>query len=318
MSDCEGHIMTIIQRFIKLSIWNKLAVLGSIASIIGLALYFFPINGPNHPAILTQLAGNNSMQIGNVAGNVVINAPPTDDKQASLQHLAPPPSFDTVEMVFPMHIGTYWRFNIALTRQYDGPKIEKKVGQYTEKVIFVDTQSDSSTRIIGTEISGNNFFSYCNDVESFLLSQGDITSWYVNESHSLYHTCTRENAYEIASSIHTEGGATVNNSDEVSNKDAAEKVYPNYVVPFKVGNYWADEGIKREDTYYRYYVEAQEDVNVPAGNFKKCFRIAYRTVGSSEMLWVCPGIGLVAHEYHHNGSIEDYRAELISYQIVPN
>ncbi|MBF0552307.1 MAG: hypothetical protein HQK60_17455 [Deltaproteobacteria bacterium] len=310
--------MTILQRFKRLSIWNKLAVLGSFLSIIALFLYFFPVIDSNHADKPAQVAGNNSMQVAHIAGNVVSNAPSTaNDKQPSLRPSTPPSSFNTVETVFPMYLGSYWRYNISLVRQYDGPKIEKKFGQYTEKVISIDIQPDGVTRIIGTEISGTIFFSYCNDPDSSLIAQGDLTSWYVNDTHHVYHACTRENAYEIAGSAHTKGEAIINTPDEGSNKDSPEKVYPDYVVPFRVGNYWADEGVKREDTYYRYYVEAKETVSVPAGNFKNCFRIAYRTLPDSVVLWVCPGIGLVAKEYHHNGSIEDYRSELISYQIIP-
>ncbi len=78
--------MTIIMRFQRLSFWDKTAVLGSIASIISLAIYFLPATNFNRPEKSFQLAGNNSMQIGNVAGNVVINSPlPAGENQTPLK-----------------------------------------------------------------------------------------------------------------------------------------------------------------------------------------------------------------------------------------
>jgi hypothetical protein len=79
-----------------------------------------------------------------------------------------------------------------------------------------------------------------------------------------------------------------------------------------VGAVWgADPAFPaREDTFYQWHVEARTDVDVPAGRFKDCFALAYRTNPDHLMRWVCPGVGLVAWEYDHHGTVEQYRAEL--------
>jgi len=41
------------------------------------------------------------------------------------------------------------------------------------------------------------------------------------------------------------------------------------------------------------YVEKIEDVAVPAGTFKKCFKIVYRGIPDETAVWYCPGTGVV-------------------------
>lgn len=67
-------------QFKKLSFWNKVGVLGSIASIIGLALFFLtPIAHDSQKSSNTQISSNNSSQINNNSGIIILN-PNTDKK----------------------------------------------------------------------------------------------------------------------------------------------------------------------------------------------------------------------------------------------
>jgi len=90
--------------------------------------------------------------------------------------------------------------------------------------------------------------------------------------------------------------------------------HPDYPEPLKVGMKWENPdlpgAIDRDDNMYAYYVEAIEDVTVPAGSFK-CFRITFRTCPDDTIEWFCPGVGIVKIEYHHHGTITNYTSELI-------
>lgn len=52
--------MTLRERFKRLTLWNKLGVIGSIASIIGIILYFFPSDSSKHAAQLTEITSLNT------------------------------------------------------------------------------------------------------------------------------------------------------------------------------------------------------------------------------------------------------------------
>ncbi len=81
----------IIKKVQKLSFWNKLAAIGSIASIAGLILVFLPTDNENTTNQVPQVAGDkssqqtsgdNSIQVGIVDGNVIIGSP---DQQALVE-----------------------------------------------------------------------------------------------------------------------------------------------------------------------------------------------------------------------------------------
>lgn len=90
-------------------------------------------------------------------------------------------------------------------------------------------------------------------------------------------------------------------------------------MPFEIGDSWkAFPDIPVDnDPSCQWYVETQSDVVVPAGAFKDCYRITLYTNPDTTIKWVCKGVGLVAWEYHHNGAVVDYRAELSSYNKNP-
>lgn len=88
--------------------------------------------------------------------------------------------------------------------------------------------------------------------------------------------------------------------------------------PMTVGQTWGDpELISIEGSAYRWLVEAQEDVQTPANGGRVwlgCLRLIFRTNPDVTTHWVCPGIGLVRYQYHHNGSRHDEVWELVRYE----
>jgi hypothetical protein len=61
---------------------------------------------------------------------------------------------------------------------------------------------------------------------------------------------------------------------------------------------------------YFSYVEKIEDVTVPAGTFKNCFKIVFRTLPDDTTEWFFPSMGIVRVEYHHHGTIDNWIIEL--------
>lgn len=67
----EGSLMTLLQRYRRLTPWNKLGVWGALASIIGLLLAF-----AGSPSISQQTHGNLSLAIANNRVSLVIASTP--------------------------------------------------------------------------------------------------------------------------------------------------------------------------------------------------------------------------------------------------
>ncbi|HAZ10308.1 MAG TPA: hypothetical protein DCY56_04305 [Candidatus Omnitrophica bacterium] len=85
-----------------------------------------------------------------------------------------------------------------------------------------------------------------------------------------------------------------------------------YGFPLKVGLKWDEESdFKRNDNMYCWYVEKIEDVTVPAGTFKDCFKIVYDTCPDTTAEWYYPGVGIIKYEYCHHGTITNETRELI-------
>jgi len=87
-----------------------------------------------------------------------------------------------------------------------------------------------------------------------------------------------------------------------------------YLYPLKVGDKWPYTGssgsLGREDNMYAYHVEGVEDVTVPAGTFKDCFKIVFRTVPDHTIEWFHPDIGIVKAVYRHHGAVMNCTSEL--------
>lgn len=93
---------------------------------------------------------------------------------------------------------------------------------------------------------------------------------------------------------------------------------PTFEGPFEVGDIWRwdpHRPINKEYIDYQWYVLEKVDISVPAGNFENCYRIVLSTLPDNTVKWVCPGVGLVAEEYHHVGSTHDYRIELANFEM---
>ncbi|MBU1887648.1 MAG: hypothetical protein KKB46_00430 [Candidatus Omnitrophica bacterium] len=91
-------------------------------------------------------------------------------------------------------------------------------------------------------------------------------------------------------------------------------IITDYLYPLKVGVKWAypdlPDSLNREDNMYAYYVEDMEDVTVPAGTFKNCFKIVFRTVPEHIIEWFHPEVGVVKVEYVHHGTVTNWVSEL--------
>lgn len=84
-----------------------------------------------------------------------------------------------------------------------------------------------------------------------------------------------------------------------------------YVFPLQEASKWgASSDLNRKDRMYFYYVEGIEDITVPAGTFKNCFKIVYNSLPDEIAEWFCPNVGIVRMEYHHHGTILNHISEL--------
>ncbi|HYG99823.1 MAG TPA: hypothetical protein VD837_11885 [Terriglobales bacterium] len=74
---------------------------------------------------------------------------------------------------------------------------------------------------------------------------------------------------------------------------------------------------RRDDTFYGWFVEEQRPADLstifssPAVSDAQEYRLAYRTIGGSEIITFVPGIGITRYIYHHNGTTSDVDAVLI-------
>ncbi len=90
---------------------------------------------------------------------------------------------------------------------------------------------------------------------------------------------------------------------------------PSYVFPLRVGASWGSiSAVPQANHWYEWYVEGQEDVDVPAGHFADCYRLVFFTNPDDTTCWFCPGVGLARLRYRHHGSVHNEDWELTSYQ----
>ncbi|MFZ2971388.1 MAG: hypothetical protein WA049_02015 [Ferribacterium limneticum] len=122
------------QRYIRLSFINKLGVLGSIASLIGIPLAFYLASSPSPGQVAN---GDGNTQIGPVAGSVTINPPLQQrpvDPQVSAQAMRtvaethrenakfhmpppPPPRWQEAETLFQQALFAYRQGNYVAAYQ---------------------------------------------------------------------------------------------------------------------------------------------------------------------------------------------------------
>lgn len=210
-----------------------------------------------------------------------------------------------INQMFPLYVGYKWTYNFGRFAQTSPDDVTVSTGQYTEQILFIETGLSDFARIIAVVQTGEDYQSSCSNG---LYISGDINLWYVVDDSRFYTACSRATAYRIANAISYE--------DEQDVGDILKT--PEYIVPFEVGNVWAfwADLPEREDTNYQWHVQDIVDVSVPAGEFTDCFRLLFNTTSASTIRWVCPDVGLVAFEYHHYGTPNDYRAELVDFEFA--
>jgi hypothetical protein len=206
-----------------------------------------------------------------------------------------------IDEFFPLYIGSTWRYNFGTIVWAIGEKAA--IGEFVERVVMTK-QLTNGVRIVGVEQTGEERLKDCgyHDMESGLPNV-----WLVVDQNRLYRVCSEEDARRIADYL------VLNARQQAT--PIPDLPTPDYIVPFQLGNKWPDITPRRDDTYYAWFVGEKVDVTVPAGEFKDCYRIEYFTLPSETIRWVCPGIGLVAAQYSHHGTRDDYRLELAKFEI---
>lgn len=211
---------------------------------------------------------------------------------------------------FPHYVGTTWTYAFGrLAQEGSGPtsRIEKALGRYSDTILVSRSVATPAIRSIGIQRSGlvpRLLQCTATSGGSEVVIRGDAELWLVTDERRVFEACTRDGAAELAFKL--------------SNHESSAKLPPpEYVLPFALGSLWgADPTLpKRADSDYQWLVDAEGSVETPAGRFTDCYRLIYTTLPDHLLRWVCRGVGLVAWEYHHHGTVEDYRAELASWSL---
>jgi hypothetical protein len=188
-----------------------------------------------------------------------------------------------VTEAFPLQVGATWRYQAHIEEELGG-KVQVRDETITEHVI---TQTQQANLAIFTleRVGGLNPGRFCylvwgNSVYQVPPSPGD------------------EALQRLLADLQ---------SDEPT-------LPPSYVFPLRVGASWGSVSVvPRANHWYEWYVEGQEDVNVPAGHFADCYRLVFLTSPDDTTRWFCPGVGLARLRYRHHGSVHNEDWELISY-----
>lgn len=212
----------------------------------------------------------------------------------------------TITEFFPFHLGSSWTYNYShrTADEQDPEKVNTILGSFTDHVEFVRHGGGSNFRMIDLKRSGTPPFT---DPSTFCFED---TFWYLADEHRLFLACSWEDIQRITQELYAEIETGI-----MSDRLLRFHVYS---VPLEVGDKWGGfGGLGGEYCDYWWCVESQEEIIVPAGNFKNCYRLALRTNPDATVRWICPGVGLVAAEYFHFGALNEVRLELASFSI-PN
>jgi len=216
-------------------------------------------------------------------------------------------SDDLVLSTFPYFIGNTWEYSFGTRTNASADHPEtNETAKYTAKVVNVETIDESKARVFYMEVSppAANYAGWIFNAPCGSVTDTKITYMILTDGKALYEECDRLKLIDIANKLFS--------TPENPPAGAA------YVLPLTEGNHWSRYGDEpnQDNTFWQWYVEPKTDITVPAGTFKDCYKISFRTNPDITTHIVCPGVGLVASEYHHFGSIVDYRAELTSYNFV--
>ena len=215
---------------------------------------------------------------------------------------------DMVLSTFPLFIGNTWEYSFG-TRTNASPDHPEtnETGNYTAKVVNVETIDEGKARIFYVDVSppASNYAGFVFNAPCGSATDSKITYMVLTDGKTLYEECDKLKLVDIARALFS--------NPENPPSGAV------YKLPLVEGNHWSGfygDLNQGDDSFWQWYVEPKTDITVPAGTFKDCYKISFRTNPDITTHIVCPGIGLVASEYHHFGSIVDYRAELTSYNFV--
>ena len=210
--------------------------------------------------------------------------------------------YPTFTDTFPYYLGNKWEYSFIVESEIEEPIYFS----FTEEVKMVSTAYNGKVRIYRMERSGNILDIYCGGME---IINGNSTFWVVTNDEYVYITCDEGKSKDIA--IELSGKTPDFDNNPLLNT-------PNYILPLQDGNYWNRfDGIpERDDSDYRWNVIGIPSVQVPSGSYKDCYLIQLNTRPDNTKQFVCPGIGLVAAEYTHNGAKKNYRLELVSFTYV--
>jgi hypothetical protein len=212
---------------------------------------------------------------------------------------------------FGLRVGSRWVYEVSGKREEGSGKNVRILpvhGSYSEKIVAMHDVG-LSVRLVEFAAEGVPYiYGPCSD--DFVRKSGnheEMRFWYIVARNQIFSSCTQEEANQMARSL----------SASPSGKSPDDD--PEYLLPFKVGAFWGADpsGPKRTDFFYQWNVEAKQDLTLPAGRFKGCYELNYRTLPDNEYKWVCSGAGLVADEYQHHGTVDKYRIELQSHTSGP-
>jgi hypothetical protein len=215
------------------------------------------------------------------------------------------PAKETLYDYFPVFIGSRWTYNVSTLSEAEESAIET-IGTYTETIVTIETGPSDQFQVMGIKLDGENPFRYCEKEPGSPAISPD--AYYAMNQEQLYIVCTRSEAFQAINQTLAASGGTL--------PAVGEK--PDFVFPFEVGKMWPafpEDMSPPDDPFYKWYVEDMVDVTTPAGHFSDCYRLVLFTLPDTSFRWVCPGVGLVAAEYFHHGTVMEIRAELASYQL---
>jgi hypothetical protein len=197
---------------------------------------------------------------------------------------------------FPLAEGNYWVYQDQIEIQDIDGEFEVETKHTGENVKVKGINAQSTLKVLSVEDIGNFKVAKMQE-EDF---QGVKTFHYVIKNGKEIYRLNDENDLKQAIA-----------------KDKLAIYSLEYVSSLQVGSKWGDPNdLKRKDKMYFRYVEKTEDITVPAGTFKDCFKIIYNTLPDETIQWFYPNVGIVRLEYRHHGTIINWISELKEQDIT--
>jgi len=216
-------------------------------------------------------------------------------------------SREGVDAFFPFRVGSRWIY-LVRGEQQEGSgrkgRTESGQGKYSDEVTSVRAISPDVRLVELVRHGIAPGYAFCSADER---QSGQWRFWYVVMGRKIFSRCSQEDAAALVST-HSQSPAPEDAGDD-----------PEFLLPFKVGASWGPDpsAPKREDKFYQWNVDAKVDVTVPAGSFRDCYELSFKTLPDDEERWICAGVDLIADEYTHHGTTDHYRIELQSFTSGP-